>query len=67
MKEAGNHTPPDQLWAEPDLAHARQLMRQVLKDRKDAAKKGCRLRKYVNQNFNSALIARLCIDALEPE
>jgi len=39
MKEAGNHTPPDQLWAEPDLAHARQLMRQVFKDRKDAAKK----------------------------
>ncbi len=57
----------DQRWAEPDLAHARQLMRQVFEDQKSAEEKGMRLREYVKQNFNSALIAKKCINSLEPE
>ena len=57
----------EQRWAEPDLAHARQLMRQVFEDQKGAEKKGLQLREYVKQNFNSALIAKRCIKSLEPE
>jgi glycosyltransferase involved in cell wall biosynthesis len=55
----------DQLWAEPDLAHARQLMRQVFEDQQGAAEKGMQLRDYVTHNFNSALIAQRCLDSLE--
>ena len=57
----------DQLWAEPDLTHARQLMRNVFEDQKNAVEKGMQLRKYVNRNFKSALITRKCLDALEAE
>jgi glycosyltransferase involved in cell wall biosynthesis len=57
----------EQRWADPDLAHARQLMRQVFEDQKGAAEKGLQLREYVKQNFNSALIAKRCIKSLEPE
>jgi len=62
----GSYT-TDQRWAEPDLAHARQLMRQVFEDQKDAAERGIQLREYVIQNFNSALIAGRCLDSLETE
>ena len=57
----------DQRWAQPDLAHARQLMRQVFKDQKGAAEKGIQLREYVKNNFNSTLIAGRCLDSLETE
>lgn len=57
----------DQLWAEPDLAHARQLMRQVFEDQKGAAEKGIQLKNFVSRNFNSALIAKKCLAALELE
>jgi glycosyltransferase involved in cell wall biosynthesis len=57
----------DQRWAQPDLAHARQLMRQVFEDQKGAAEKGIQLREYVKNNFNSTLIAGRCLDSLETE
>lgn len=57
----------DQRWAEPDLTHARQLMRQVFEDRKDAAEKGIQLREYVKNNFSSTRIAGRCLDSLEKE
>ncbi|KQC09154.1 MAG: hypothetical protein APR62_03060 [Smithella sp. SDB] len=57
----------DQRWADPDLAHARQLMRQVFESQKSSAEKGMQLRDYVSQNFNSVLIAQRCLDTLKPE
>lgn len=57
----------DQRWAEPDMTHAQQLMRQVFEDSKGATEKGIRLSKYVKNNFNSALIAGRCVDSLEKE
>lgn len=57
----------DQRWAEPDLAHAGQLMRQVFEDQKKAADKGVRLSEYVKNHFNSSLIAGRCLDSLEKE
>lgn len=56
---------PDQLWAEPDLAHARQLMRQVFENQKGAAEKGMQLKIYVQQNFHPSLLAQRCLDSLE--
>lgn len=55
----------DQRWAQPDLAHARQLMRQVFENRQDALEKGIQLSEYVKNNFNSPLIAKRCLDSLE--
>lgn len=55
----------DQRWARPDLTHARQLMRQVFENQKDALEKGMRLHLYVKDNFNSQLIAKRCLEALE--
>jgi glycosyltransferase involved in cell wall biosynthesis len=57
----------DQRWAQPDLAHARHLMRQVFEDPTGAGEKGLRLREYVKDNFNSGLIARKCLDSLAKE
>jgi glycosyltransferase involved in cell wall biosynthesis len=55
----------EQRWADPDLTHARQLMRQVLEDKNAAGETGMQLKEYVHRNFNSALIARQCLDSLE--
>jgi len=55
----------DQRWAQPDLTHARQLMRQVLEERQGAAEKGMRLSEYVKDHFNSSLIAKKCLNSLE--
>jgi glycosyltransferase involved in cell wall biosynthesis len=57
----------DQRWAEPDLTHARQLMRQVFEDAKGAAEKGIHLSEYVKNNFSSIRIAKQCLDSLEKE
>jgi glycosyltransferase involved in cell wall biosynthesis len=47
----------DQYWAEPDLGHARQLMRKVYEDRKWASEMGMGLREHVARKFNPACIA----------
>jgi glycosyltransferase involved in cell wall biosynthesis len=48
----------DQLWAEPDLAHARSLMRLVFQDLPAAREKGAKLREYVGSHFAPYSIAR---------
>ncbi len=54
----------DQLWAEPDLSHARKLMRQVFEDPKAAAEKGIQLKAYIDRHFQSSLTAKRCLDLL---
>jgi glycosyltransferase involved in cell wall biosynthesis len=56
----------DQLWAEPDAAHARLLMRRVFEAGKEARARGARLKEYVGRNFNASVIARRCLAFMEP-
>lgn len=52
---------PDQLWAEPNQAHAATLMREVFLDRSKAQEKGRKLQDTVQNNFsNAAIVNRFC-------
>lgn len=55
----------DQKWAEPDLAQARQFMRQVYQEPHAAALKGEQLREHVVQHFDPVRIAQRCLASLK--
>lgn len=50
------------LWAEPDLEHAVQLMRDAFERREDARERGRMLQAFVRANFEPDRIARGMID-----
>jgi glycosyltransferase involved in cell wall biosynthesis len=47
----------DQLWAEPDVAHAAKLMKHVFTHRDEAAEKGKQLQRYVSASFHEKTIS----------
>jgi hypothetical protein len=44
------------LWAEPDVAHAAALMRQVFEDRSLAGERGAQLGRHVREHFGEAAV-----------
>jgi len=51
----------DQEWAEADVMHARQLMREIFADQNKARLKGSELGNYIRTGFNSSVIAKQCL------
>jgi glycosyltransferase involved in cell wall biosynthesis/SAM-dependent methyltransferase len=47
--------PPDATWAEPDLAHAARLMREVFEDRAEARRRGERGRRDIREHHDPAV------------
>lgn len=43
-------------WAEPDIHHATELMRNVYQNRNNAFSTGVTAKKYIKENFNSVLV-----------
>jgi glycosyltransferase involved in cell wall biosynthesis len=54
----------DQLWCEPDMAHAMELMREAYVNRDEAAEKGKKARQYVEENFTWDKVGDLMLDRL---
>lgn len=57
----------DQRWADPDLAHARKLMRHIFNHQEEARFRGGNLQQAVMKTFGSDSIAAQCIDSLTKE
>ena len=55
----------DQLWAEPDVLHGAQLMRQVYENQEEAAIKGIRLKKYIKDNLTWNHTGQRIIEEIE--
>jgi glycosyltransferase involved in cell wall biosynthesis len=55
---------PDQMWAEPEIDHAAQLMRQVFENRDEARERGQALRDFVHEKFNEETVARRFLSAI---
>jgi glycosyltransferase involved in cell wall biosynthesis len=55
----------EQLWAEPDCAHAIELMRHVYNNREEAADKGKALQEYIFTNFNWTAIADRMVEGIK--
>jgi len=55
----------DQLWAEPDCLDAVNNMRHVYNNRKEAAKKGALLRKYIEDNLTWDKVGQRMIDVIK--
>jgi glycosyltransferase involved in cell wall biosynthesis len=62
----GNSYTPDQRWAEPSIAEAGRLMRQVFENRTEAATKGANLRRYVQVHFNAQTVTHKLLSILYP-
>lgn len=54
----------DQMWAEPDCAHAISLMREVYNNQSQAITKGNTLRKYIEDNLMWDKVGKKMIDAI---
>jgi glycosyltransferase involved in cell wall biosynthesis len=52
-------------WADPDIEHAAALMRQVVEDPADAARKGARAAEDMRHFYSSAMVARRIIARLD--
>lgn len=52
---------PDQMWAEPDSAHASRLMRAVVENRDAATEKGALLKRHIEQNFVESAVVELLL------
>ena len=55
----GENYPAEGRWAEPDLDHAAQLMRDVWKDHEGAARRGQRARKDIGADFSLEAVGEL--------
>jgi len=54
----------EQSWAEADIIHGSDLMREVYNNREDAKNKGNKLKEYLQSNFNYASIGNKIVDAI---
>jgi glycosyltransferase involved in cell wall biosynthesis len=54
----------DQLWCEPNLEHAVKLMRHVYNNKDEAAEKGRKARRYVEENFTWDKVGSMLVDRL---
>jgi len=55
----------DQLWAEPDCAHAIELFKEVYNNQKSASDKGKLLEKNIKTNFSWEIVGRRMLNTLE--
>jgi glycosyltransferase involved in cell wall biosynthesis len=55
----------DQCWAEPNIVHGAELMKQVYNNREEAKTKGKKLQNYIYDNFSWECIAEKIITELE--
>lgn len=55
---------PDQTWAEPDLAHAAQLLRYVYSNRLEAAECGRRLQRSICERFSAERVTDSMLTAI---
>lgn len=55
----------DQLWAEPDVIHGAELMRNVYENRDEAMSRGKELKNYIHENFNWESIGKKIVDAIK--
>ena len=55
----------DQLWAEPDVYHASQLLQHVYNNREEAEEKGTKLQNYIRENFSYEVIGKRLISEIE--
>ncbi len=54
----------DQLWCEPDMEHAINLMRHVYNNRDEAKAKGAKVKEFVTTNFSWDVVGNLIIKRL---
>lgn len=54
-----------QMWAEPDCAHAIELMRHVYNNQGEARKKGEMLKQYIINNLSWGKVAKKILDVIE--
>jgi len=52
-------------WAEPDVDHLVELMKEVYNNREKASKKGKKARKYVLENLNNVTTSQMLVDYLD--
>jgi glycosyltransferase involved in cell wall biosynthesis/SAM-dependent methyltransferase len=57
--------PPGATWAEPDLDHAAQLMREVFEDRTEAARRGARARQDIRERHAPHVAGAIMRDRLQ--
>lgn len=57
----------DQQWAEPDVNHLRQLMRQVFTDRAEARRRGDQAREDIRDNYTHEAVAKLIHEVVYEE
>jgi hypothetical protein len=55
----------DQLWAEPDVRHAAELLRHVYENQEEARGKGKLIQDYINQNFTYEVIGNKIVKEIE--
>lgn len=54
----------NQKWAEPDILHARKLMRHIYENQQEANQKGTLLKQNVMEKFYPDLIVKNCLEVL---
>lgn len=55
----------DQLWAEPDLGHASELMQHVYHNRKEAVSKGKKIKQFISENLTWEHVGQQIVTELE--
>jgi hypothetical protein len=55
----------DQLWAEPDVRHAAELLRHVYENQEEARGKGKLIQDYINHNFTYEVIGNKIVKEIE--
>jgi glycosyltransferase involved in cell wall biosynthesis/SAM-dependent methyltransferase len=68
LVEIGSQAPPypsDAVWAEPDVAHAGQLMREVFDDRDESARVAARGAAEIRRTHSAAASAEIIVPRLE--
>ncbi len=63
--EEGENYPAHGTWAEPDLDHAAQLMREVWQNPDEARRRGERARREIGEHFSLEAVGRVARDRLK--
>ncbi len=62
---AGENYPAEGTWAEPDIDHAAQLMREVWGDQDEARARGARAEREIAERFGLEAVGQLALDRLK--
>ena len=58
---------PDQRWAEPDVAHAAELLRQIAADRRAARRRAAPLQDRVLREYAPQVVAQRLLACIDPD